>query len=455
MAMQGTFDNLVAKLGTAYPELLSAFEWVASLSLESLEEGRHPMPEAPHYLQVMRYSPDSPDQRVWESHIAYWDVHFILEGTEGFAIVPPTDAQIDKVYQSDGDYLLWKSDESRYTELKAGDWVLCTQTDIHKGGIKLTTSETVKKAVFKLAVPVRERLMAIDIGGTAIKYGLFDPKRGILESIDELETCARDGGKALMARVVRLAMDHWPIAGVAVSSAGQIDSSTGTVSFATDTLPGWTGMPIAECLTEALGVPAAAINDVEAMALGEGYKGAARGYDKTLCLTFGTGIGGAILWHGKIEGGANGSAGEFGHMITHSGGKPCTCGGRGCFEQYAATSALMASVQSAGLGERYPDGKALMAGWRQSEAEAVALVLAWLEEIRWGLASLVHIFNPSCILLGGGIMAEDTLVQWLRESLQNTVMPTYRGVALLGAALGNSAGLYGASIHLLRRMENA
>lgn len=466
MATKGNFEQLEQTLIGLPQAVVEALQWVAILDLEQLELGTHPMTGTDHYLNVMTYQSAPDNERVWESHLRFIDIHMVLEGSEKLAVTRAPFGEVIKPYTIDEDYLLWRSDvyghdneEHQVYQLHPGDWLLCDQKDIHKTGIFIDQPATVKKAVLKVALPVSNRYMAIDVGGTAIKYGTIEKSATsddlTLTGQAEVPTEAAASGEALMERLIRLAMDHWPICGVGISTAGQVDRHKGVVSFATDTLPGWTGMEIVNRMNSALGVPAAAINDVEAVALGEWTLGGARGHHKTLCLTFGTGIGGAILWHGDIESGANGSAGEFGHMITHGGGLPCTCGGRGCYEQYAATRALMASVKNQNLNEHFPDGHHLIKAYCQGDQTAVSLVQPWLEEITIGLVSLVHIFNPSCILLGGGIMAQEVLVDNLRTLLDQQIMPTYREVALISAKLGNTAGLYGAVIHLLRRIENA
>ena len=95
------------------------------------------------------------------------------------------------------------------------------------------------------------------------------------------------------------------------------------------------------------GIPTFVENDVNAAAIGEAKFGAAKGYSDFICLTFGTGIGGAVYLNDKLYKGAHSSAGEFGHIIVHAGGRPCTCGGEGCYEQYASAKALTQTVEKA------------------------------------------------------------------------------------------------------------
>lgn len=188
-------------------------------------------------------------------------------------------------------------------------------------------------------------------------------------------------------------------------------------------------------------VPVAVENDVNAAALGEAWFGAGRGYSDFLCLTYGTGVGGAIVVGGRIYGGADGVAGEMGHILTHPDGLPCACGQRGCYEQYASMSALLHSAQRS--FSQIHNGRELFEKLPE-QPELAQIVAAWEMEIVYGLVSLVHIFNPSLVVLGGGVMSQNSVLQEIRTLLYPRVMQSYRGVEIAGAQMGNHAGLYGA-----------
>lgn len=282
---------------------------------------------------------------------------------------------------------------------------------------------------------------ALDIGGTAIKYCLFDDRFPLAETeVHETPTGARFGGKALMEKVKATVGDMSGFDAIAISSSGQIDTEQGTVVFATDNIPGYTGTPIREILERCFHVPVTVENDVNAAALGEAVAGAGREYGSFLCLTYGTGIGGAIILNRSVYRGSSFSAGEVGHIITHAGGLPCTCGNRGCYESYASTTALVRTVQE--LTGRTLNGREI---FRQLGDPLVSqAVTAWIQEIIWGLVSLIHIFNPPAVILGGGIMNEDFVCDAIREQIRGFLMPNYRGVKIRKAKLGNLAGLQGA-----------
>lgn len=287
------------------------------------------------------------------------------------------------------------------------------------------------------------RILALDIGGTAIKIGLLNEKGEILEE-KEMPTLASEGGKFLMERILKVIESYENVDRIGISSAGQIDVESGSVIFATDNIPGWTGMEIKRRIEEKFSVPTAVENDVNAAAIGEAHFGAGKGQDSFLCLTYGTGIGGAIVENRDIYRGAYGSAGEFGHIITHGLGKKCTCGARGCYEAYASTSALVRSAILRLNLKTEINGRIIFEKALAGEKEYKEIVDDWLDEIVTGLISLVHIFNPSLIVLGGGVMQQDYVINYIGKKLPSCVMPSFSRVRVKGAVLGNRAGILGA-----------
>lgn len=287
------------------------------------------------------------------------------------------------------------------------------------------------------------RVLAFDIGGTAVKIGIINEKGEILES-GEMPTFSNEGGEALMQRILKTIGEYENIDRVGISSAGQVDSEEGKIIFASENLPGWTGMEIKKRIEEAYSIPAVVENDVNAAAIGEAYYGAAADEKSFLCLAYGTGIGGAIIEQGKIYRGAFGSAGEFGHIITHVGGKDCSCGGKGCYETYAATSALIRNVKEE-LGIEEIDGREIFKLLEEGNEKVEKILQTWIFEIMMGLVNFVHIFNPSLIVLGGGIMVQPYIINHIRENLPRYLMPNYKDVKIVRAKLGNNAGILGAA----------
>ena len=204
-------------------------------------------------------------------------------------------------------------------------------------------------------------------------------------------------------------------------------------------------MDIKVTLEREFGLPVTVANDANCMLLGKVWAGAAKGYTDVIGVTLGTGVGGGILTGGRLLEGARGLGGELGHFRLHAlDGVACTCGAIGCYERYAATTALVRSAQKAGLG--LPDGRAIFEAAAAGDARTLAVVHAWVNEIAQGLAGLVHIFNPQLILIGGGVSAQqELLIDPLAEKVRASVMTAFaEGLELKSAALQNDAGLVGA-----------
>jgi glucokinase len=188
------------------------------------------------------------------------------------------------------------------------------------------------------------------------------------------------------------------------------------------------------------------------MCLGEAWVGAARGYTDVIGVTLGTGVGGGILTGGRLLEGARGLGGELGHYRTHAlDGVECTCGASGCWERYAATTAL---VRAAAAREpELDDGRKIFAAAAAGDKRIQWVLDGWLDEIAEGLAGLVHIFNPQLILIGGGVSAQQQLlIEPLAARVRAAVMPAFaEGLEVRAAALHNDAGLVGAVYYFRTR----
>ncbi|MFD2924909.1 ROK family protein [Halobacillus naozhouensis] len=294
-------------------------------------------------------------------------------------------------------------------------------------------------------------LGVIDIGGTSIKYGAVN-KMGKLLYNGAVPTEAHLGGLEVVRKVNQLCeklMDAYEIEGISISSAGQIDSVSGTVVFATDNIPGYTGVPVEDMVSNHTGLSVKVENDVNCTALGEYWQGAAFGVNNFLCVTIGTGIGGALFLHGKLYTGTHFSAGELGHIHLYPDGKPCTCGNYGCFERYASSSALDEMVTSEFGSE--VDLKLFFSLVRQGDAVSLKIFDRWIGDLTTGLRSLVHIFNPELIVIGGGITAQgEFLRSAIEDSLLPQTMPNHRhSLQVKLAEHDNQANLLGAAKHYL------
>ena len=297
--------------------------------------------------------------------------------------------------------------------------------------------------------------LGVDIGGTAVKLGLVDDSGAVLRRAER--SVSFDGYKTPILDTVQaairdfLAQDPPALAGIGVSATGQIDSRRGVVAGTCGNFPGWIGVEIKDTLEREFNLPVTVANDANCMLLGEVWVGAAKGYTDVIGVTLGTGVGGGILTGGHLLEGARGLGGELGHFRLHAlDGMTCTCGAIGCYERYAATTALVRGAKSAGL--ELPDGRAIFEAVAAGNARAAAVLDRWIDEIAQGLAGLVHIFNPQLILVGGGVSAQQKLlIDPLAEKVRSSVMPAFaQGLEIQAAALQNGAGLVGAVYYFLQ-----
>lgn len=295
---------------------------------------------------------------------------------------------------------------------------------------------------------------AVDIGGTAIKFGVVS-EDGSLKGTGSVPSFP-DGPDDLIVQRIEQVIEPlcraYPVKAIGISTAGQVDPETGEVTYATEAIPGYTGTPLKAIIEARFGVPVAVENDVNCMALGEYWLGAAAGHDDVLCLALGTGIGGAILLDGTIHHGAASSAGEFGHMPLYPGGRACACGNKGCFEAYASSKALHETLVATDA-DAYPDLKTAFQRASDGDALAESIIDDWVKELALGLQGIIHAMNPSLVLIGGGITAQgDPLLQRIDRAVSNRLMPRFRqSVTMAFATHGNDANLLGAVHPLLHR----
>lgn len=306
--------------------------------------------------------------------------------------------------------------------------------------------------------------LGVDIGGTAVKYGLVDEngkvaspeeypvdfdryETPILETV--LNTSNRYIGKHLENREQLL--------GIGVSATGQINVREGVVAGTGGNLKNWAGSRIRDAFTENFQCPCTVINDANSVALGEMWTGNARGYTDFAVITVGTGIGGGIVTGGGLLQGTLGLGGEIGHMVIAGDGRRCTCGNRGCLEQYASVTALVRRVK-----ERCPElagsglnGRTIFEMAGEGHKEVTAVIGEWIDDLSTGIVSLVHLLNPQLILIGGGVSARQELfIRPLSERVKAAVMPNFAApLTVRGAALGNTAGLIGAVYYLKQQYD--
>lgn len=286
------------------------------------------------------------------------------------------------------------------------------------------------------------RILTFDIGGTYVKYGIVNENFEIVEK-HKFPTEAKQGGQKLIEKVISIIESYEDVDRVAVSTAGQVDSENGIVVYSTGNIPYYTGMMVKKMIENKTGIPTFVENDVNSAALGEAHFGAAKGFSNFICLTYGTGIGGAIYINNELYKGSSSSAGELGHIITHAGGKQCTCGGEGCYECYASAKALIEAVNK--VSDTPLDAFQIFEKSNFEKPEIRSEIDKWVDEIIIGLMNVIYTFNPPLIVIGGGIMNEDYIIDLIDRKIYNRLMDNFKDVNIVRSKMGNDAALLGAA----------
>jgi len=304
--------------------------------------------------------------------------------------------------------------------------------------------------------------IGVDVGGTKIAAGVVDEKGAIIEMVKRPTPAANASGTIeVISDAVRELLSRHKIEAIGIGAAGFVEESRSAVVFAPNLA--WRNEPVARHVEDRTGRPVVVENDANAAAWAEAKLGAGRGHDHLVMITIGTGIGGGLVLNGQLYRGRWGMAGEPGHYRVVPDGRLCGCGNRGCWEQYASGSALVAEARdfarrSPGAAVRLlqlsggtPEGITgleVMTAAREGDAAALRcfdIIGRWLGE---GLADLAAILDPGCFVLGGGVSeAGDLLIGQTRAAFENGLTGRqYRPrAAVVLAELGPEAGMIGAA----------
>jgi glucokinase-like ROK family protein len=316
-------------------------------------------------------------------------------------------------------------------------------------------------------------LLVADLGATSIDVAITDLDGRILGHRDEPADVAA-GPEACLARVDELfdelcsATRDLPgrLWGVGIGVPGPVEFRSGR-AVSPPIMPGWDGYPIRQRFADRLGVPVWVDNDVNILALGEWRSGVAVGHDNVIVLKIGTGIGAGIISNGHIHRGTQGAAGDVGHIqVIDDASVVCRCGNVGCLEALAGGAALAREAESTAIsgrseplrlaldqhGRLTTEDLARAASFR--DPAAIALLQGAGHRVGLVLASLVNFFNPSLVVIGGGVaQSGDQLLAAIRETVYRRSLPlATRELSIQRSSLGALAGVVGAATMVLDQL---
>ncbi|MBO5203840.1 MAG: ROK family protein [Clostridia bacterium] len=310
--------------------------------------------------------------------------------------------------------------------------------------------------------------LGVDLGGTNIAVGLVNENLELVKKLS-VPTGATRPGEEIVADIAALCkklcedmgISLSDVVSIGIATPGIANHDTGVVEYANN-LP-FRKFPIAELLRKDLGedVTVKIENDANAAAWGEACAGAAKGTRNSIMITLGTGVGGGIIIDNKVYSGFNYAGGELGHIVIQVDGAPCSCGRKGCWEAYSSATALIRMTKekieeckASGRATVMADapkvsGRTACDAMRAGDEAAKEVYDKYIKYLASGLATIINIFQPEVISLGGGISGEG-------QSLIDSLLPIIRSEQYGGgvvemtdiriAKLGNDAGIIGAAM---------
>jgi len=311
--------------------------------------------------------------------------------------------------------------------------------------------------------------IGIDLGGTNIAVGIVDENMNIVKKgkvpthkerhSDEI---IADMGALCDSLVKEAGLTFADIAYVGVAAPGSVDPANGTVKYANNI--NMFHYPLAERLMSHIPVKKVYLeNDANAAALAEAKAGAGKGYDDVIMVTLGTGVGGGIVIGGKLYSGFNYAGAELGHIVIEHGGRPCTCGRKGCWEAYSSATALieftkekMTETRNTVMWELCENGAKKVSGRtafkaaRAGDKAGQEVVDTYIDYLACGITNMVNIFQPEVLCIGGGVCGEgDYLLAPLKEIVDRDQYGSGAHddkTQIKIAQLGNDAGILGAAL---------
>lgn len=319
-----------------------------------------------------------------------------------------------------------------------------------------------------------KKVIGIDLGGTTAKFAILNQK-GEIQTKWSVETDATNEGSNIVPNLIesinhqldRFQLTSDDFVGIGMGSPGTVNRVDGTVIGAYN-LNWKTLQPIREQIEKGTGIPFYIDNDANVAALGEQWVGAGNNEPDVVFITLGTGVGGGLISDGNLLHGAIDAAGEIGHVTVEPNGFQCTCGKKGCLEQYASATGVVHLARE--MSEDYAgdsklkyqiddgqnvDSKVIFDLAKEGDDLALMVVERFAYYLGFALANVANLLNPSTIVLGGGVSkAGEFLAEKVRKNLVEFSFPTIREITKVKIAeLGNDAGVIGAASLVLNEIE--
>jgi len=319
-----------------------------------------------------------------------------------------------------------------------------------------------------------KNVIGIDLGGTTAKIGILTQRGDIIDKWS-LDTDITKEGVNIVPNLVESINEHLKekklsaddFLGIGMGSPGTVDREEGTVIGAFN-LNWKTLQPVREIIEEGTGIPFFIDNDANVAALGEQWLGAGNKEPNVAFITLGTGVGGGLIIDNSLIHGALDAAGEIGHVTVEPGGYECTCGKKGCLEQYASATGvvriardMIAEYTSESLlkdkinNNETVDSKVIFESAKAGDTFAEQVVDRFVYYLSLALGNVANLLNPSTIVLGGGVSQAGTyLADKVSKEVRTFTFPTIRDVTKIKIAeLGNNAGMIGAASLVLNEIE--
>lgn len=307
-------------------------------------------------------------------------------------------------------------------------------------------------------------VIGVDLGGTNVRSAVVGAG-GVISHHAKLSVSGSKSADEVIDHIVTCigqtmaSCGREEVRGVGVGTPGLIIEETGTIVYAPN-VPGWTDLPLKSLLQQRLDLPVSIENDANAAAIGEHWVGGGAGYKNLVCITLGTGVGGAIIMNNQVWRGSNGAGGEVGHTNVIENGAQCGCGAPGCLEAYAsapaiarqAREALQTGEESALLTMCHGNPENItsaMVSRAAQEGDSVARTVMHRAGTLLGVAvaSLTNLLNPEIFVIGGGVInAGDLIFDPIRHEIEKRAYKWSASILkVVPAQLGDDAGIIGAA----------